>query len=182
MRDQAAEKRVSWAELLFDLVFVVAVTQVATLIRHHHGAVGLLCALVLLVPLHWTWVGASVLTNQQDVRGAIVLRVFAVALAGAFMALALERAFEGTGLGFSGGTGWVGRCWQAPSSAPCSAAEETPSNPYVVSLLVVGSRLDAGPRLAVWGAAALLDLSTPSRFRSRMRGMHFDAAHLASSC
>jgi low temperature requirement protein LtrA len=38
--------------------------------------------------------------------------------------------------------------------------------------------LGSGPREAVWLVAALIDLSTPTVLRSRLRMMHFDAAHL----
>jgi low temperature requirement protein LtrA len=45
-------------------------------------------------------------------------------------------------------------------------------------LLIVGGMLDAGPREAVWAMAALIDLSSPTVLRSRLRLMHFDAGHL----
>src|SRR3954452_15081567 len=43
---EAPEKRVSWAELFFDLVYVVAVTRVSALIARDHDGLGLLDALV----------------------------------------------------------------------------------------------------------------------------------------
>jgi low temperature requirement protein LtrA len=45
-------------------------------------------------------------------------------------------------------------------------------------LLIVGGMLDAGPREAVWAMAALIDLSSPTVLRSRLRLMRFDAGHL----
>jgi low temperature requirement protein LtrA len=45
-------------------------------------------------------------------------------------------------------------------------------------LLIVGGMLDAGPREAVWAMPALIDLSSPTVLRSRLRLMHFDAGHL----
>ena len=35
---EESEKRVTWAELFFDLVFVFAVTQVSTLLHHEAGS------------------------------------------------------------------------------------------------------------------------------------------------
>jgi low temperature requirement protein LtrA len=61
-------------------------------------------------------------------------------------------------------------------------------NPFTVSvfctgpLLIVGSLLDAGPREAIWGIAAVVDLSSPTVLRSRLRLMHFDAGHLTERC
>jgi low temperature requirement protein LtrA len=45
------EKRVTWAELLFDLVFVFAVIQLSGLLHHDHAWAGVGRALVVFVPL-----------------------------------------------------------------------------------------------------------------------------------
>jgi low temperature requirement protein LtrA len=183
---QQEEKRVTWAELFFDLVFVVAVTRLATAIEHHHDPLGLLRALVVFVPIYWTWVGSSILANQQDVsRPGLRVRLFAVALAGVFMSMSLGHAYEDAGVVFAVAY-WAGRVVLGSTILRAVLrGQGTPFNPYMLSMfltgpvLVVGSLLDAGPRLAVWGAAALLDLASPTLFRFRMRGMHLDAAHFA---
>ena len=59
-------EKVSWAELFFDLVFVVAVTRVSAVLEHDHSWGGLLRALVVFVPIYWLWVGTSIQTNLQD--------------------------------------------------------------------------------------------------------------------
>jgi low temperature requirement protein LtrA len=46
-------------------------------------------------------------------------------------------------------------------------------------MLVLGATLHGDARLAVWGAAALIDLATPSLLRARLRGMQYDAGHLS---
>jgi len=79
----AVEKRVGWAELFFDLVFVFAVTQVSALLGADHSGPGLVRALVVFVPVYWLWVGTAILTNQRDIsRARDRLRVFAVATIG----------------------------------------------------------------------------------------------------
>jgi low temperature requirement protein LtrA len=183
---EAAEKRVDWAELFFDLVFVVAVTRVSTVLEHDHTWGGLLRALIVFVPIYWTWVGTAIQTNLNDVtRPYLRLRVFAVALAGIFMALSLPEAYDGLALLFACAY-WGGRillgvgvfraAWQAGRA---------PINPFVVSMVVSGPMLVVGAlcsgdiRELIWGLAALLDLSTPTLLRGRLRNMHFDAGHLA---
>ena len=58
-------------------------------------------------------------------------------------------------------------------------------NPYSVSLvftgpaLVVGALLPSGWQLAVWGWPRVLDLSTPTSSPGRLRGLRYDAGHLA---
>lgn len=149
-------KRVSWAELFFDLVFVVAVTRVASLLEHDHGGLGLLRALVVFVPVYWTWVGAAVLTNQSDVtRPVLRIRLFAVALGGVFMSLALQHAYDDNGLMFAASY-WLGRIMLGTTNPrPLRHGRGTPFNPFVVSmvatgpLLVVGGLLDSEARLVV---------------------------------
>ncbi len=186
MSEVQEEKRVSWAELFFDLVFVVAVTRVATVIEHDHDPLGLLRALVVFVPVYWTWVGSSILANQQDVsRPGVRIRLFAVALAGIFMSLALVHAYGDAGVVFAVAY-WAGRIVLGSTIIRAVLrGQGTWFNPYMLSMfvtgpvLVVGSLLDPDARLVVWGAAALLDLASPTLFRFKMRGMHLDAAHFA---
>src|SRR5437763_10779135 len=97
-----AERRVTWAELFFDLVFVFAVTEVSTLLAGDRSGAGVLRAVIVFVPCYWLWVGTSIQVNQRDIsRPSLRLAVFAVALAGIFMALAVPRAYAGLGLLFA---------------------------------------------------------------------------------
>jgi low temperature requirement protein LtrA len=184
--DETPEKRVSWAELFFDLVFVVAVTRVSALLVHHHDARGLVEALVVFVPIYWLWVGTAIITNQNDLtRPVLRLRIFLVALAAVFMGLALGQAYGRLGLLFALAY-WAGRVVLGLplllAALRGRAALLTPLSVSMVltaPLLVVGALTDERTRLALWALAALLDLSSPSLLRSRLRRMHYDAGHLA---
>ncbi|HEU5266720.1 MAG TPA: low temperature requirement protein A [Jatrophihabitans sp.] len=186
MTEHAAEKRVTWAELFFDLVFVVAVTRVSELLGSDHGWGGLLRALVVFVPVYWLWVGTAIQTNLQDMtRPLMQLRVLAIALAAVFMAIAVPEAYHDLGMVFAIAY-WLGRIVIGSQLLYFAARARTlPVNPYTVSMfgtgpmLVLGATLHGDARLAVWGAAALIDLATPSLLRARLRGMHYDAGHLS---
>jgi low temperature requirement protein LtrA len=175
------EKKVSWAELFFDLVFVFAVTEVSTRLGRDHDGFGLLRALVTFVPVYWVWVGTAVQTNIRDIgRPGLRLAVFCVALSGLFMALAIPYAFEGRGVLFAVAY-WAGRLVLG-----LPILRHTRSwNPYLVSmiltgpLLLVGALLPSGAQLVLWACAAVLDLSTPSLLRRRLSGMRYNAAHLS---
>ena len=181
----AGEKRVGWAELFFDLVFVVAVTRVSTLLEHDHTWTGVLRALVVFVPIYWTWVGMAIQTNQADTDSvSLRIRMFAVALAGIFMALSLEEAYGDLGLTFAFSY-WVARLLLASGLVRAQGLDAL-RTPYGVSVVVTGPLLmlgalldDVSARTAVWALAALIDLSTPSLLRRRLSRMHFDAAHLS---
>jgi low temperature requirement protein LtrA len=58
-------KRVSWVELYLDLVFVLAVAQLAELIVADPDMPTVWTALGLFVTLWWTWVGFAVLYNRH---------------------------------------------------------------------------------------------------------------------
>ena len=74
---EQSKKRVSWAELFFDLVFVFAVTEVSTRLTEDHRGLGLLRSLVLFVPVFWVWVGTSLQANLRDIsRPALRLSLF----------------------------------------------------------------------------------------------------------
>lgn len=179
------EKRVSWAELFVDLVFVFAVTEVSTLIEEDHSWPGLLRALVVFVPLYWMWVGTAVWTNLHDMtRPGPRLTIFGIALAAIFMALALPRAFENLGLLFAFAY-WAGRIVLGAGAFRRSRRHGSfPLTPPTVSMvvtgpiLVLGAFADAGFREAVWAVAAVIELAMPSLLRGRLRNLRLDAGHL----
>src|SRR4051812_15715828 len=84
-------KRVSWVELYLDLVFVLAVGQIARVIVEHPQARSIGVALGLFVTLWWTWVGFTVLYNRHGddvpaqrllfLAGSVPAGVAAVAIA-----------------------------------------------------------------------------------------------------
>lgn len=186
--DSAAEpeKRVSWAELFFDLVFVFAATEVSTLLERDRSWGGLLRALIVFVPIYWMWVGTAIQTNLRDIaQPRLRLKVFAVALAAVFMAVAAPDAYGSLGLLFAAAY-WAGRVVLGVDLLRRSARGTTmPVNPYTISmfltgpLLVVGALLHGSAREGIWAAAAAIDLATPTLLRSRLRNMHLNAAHLA---
>lgn len=182
----ASEKGVTWAELFFDLVFVVAVTKMSTLVGRDHSGAGLLRSLIVFVPIYWMWVGTSIQTNLVDNSKPVLhLRIFGVALAGMFMALALPDVYGRDGMVFAAAY-WAGRVvLGAPQLRRSGRRIVLPLNGFTVSmvvtgpLLVIGALVYGDAREAVWAAAAVVDLASPTVLRARLRRVHFDAAHLA---
>ena len=52
----------TWMELFYDLVFVVAVTQLGSRLSSDHSFVGVLEFVALFVPVWWAWVGQTLFT------------------------------------------------------------------------------------------------------------------------
>jgi len=55
-------KRVTWAELFFDLVLVLGIIQVSTLLGEHHQWWGIGRAMIMLVSIYITWVALTLQT------------------------------------------------------------------------------------------------------------------------
>ncbi len=93
---------VSVLELFFDLVFVLAITQVTALLAEHLSISGMLRGLLVLALLWWSWVGYAWLTNSIDVDDPKTRISFFVAMAAfTVVALAAPRAYGDDALAFA---------------------------------------------------------------------------------
>ena len=80
------EHPVAPLELLFDLVFVFAFTQVTTLLTNHSTWEGLGQALLIMTALWWAWAAYAWLTNTIDAEVGPALAAMFVAMGAMFMA------------------------------------------------------------------------------------------------
>jgi low temperature requirement protein LtrA len=89
----APGKRVSWVELYLDLIFVLAVGQLAHVIEEHPEMRNVWIALGLFVTLWWTWIGFAVLYNRYGADRPVDRLVFlAGSIPAGVAAVALEPA------------------------------------------------------------------------------------------
>ncbi|MGH2959809.1 MAG: low temperature requirement protein A [Solirubrobacterales bacterium] len=99
MSDQPAvsegpEHRVKSLELFFDLVFVLAFTQVTTKLADDLSYQGMLRSLLVLAVLWWAWAGYAWLTNAFDPESKLMRLPIFVAMAALLIAsLAVPQAF-----------------------------------------------------------------------------------------
>jgi low temperature requirement protein LtrA len=89
-------KRVSWVELYLDLVFVLAVGQLAHLIVVEPEMRSVWIALGLFFTLWWTWVGFAVLYNRRGTdRPEQRLPFLAASVPAGVAAVAIDPASTG---------------------------------------------------------------------------------------
>lgn len=93
---------VSFSELLFDLIYVFAVTQLSHYLLHHLTLIGALQTLLLWFAVWLAWQYTAWVTNwfDPDTR-QIRLLLFAIMLLGLFASAALPEAFGDRGLIFA---------------------------------------------------------------------------------
>jgi len=102
------ELRVSTLELFFDLVFVFTLTQLSALLQAELSPLGGLRVVVVFVIMFWMYGGYVWLTNQVPPRIAARRLLLILGMGGFFVcALAIPRAFEGSGLVFGLGYLWA---------------------------------------------------------------------------
>jgi low temperature requirement protein LtrA len=101
MCEMHRELRVSSLELFFDLVFVLTITQLASLLSREVSLVGALQVLLIFVVLFWMYGGYVWLTNQVPPVSNSRRLLLIGGMVGFFVcALAIPRAFVNTGLVF----------------------------------------------------------------------------------
>jgi low temperature requirement protein LtrA len=95
------EHRVTPRELFFDLVFVFAFTQVATLLADDPTFAGIGRGVLVLAALWWAWAAYAALTNAVDPEKGLVGAALLVALiAMSLAALVVPDVFDDEGLLF----------------------------------------------------------------------------------
>lgn len=103
MRDRNEERAsVSNSELLFDLIYVFAVTQLSHFLLHHLDLQGYLQGIILWFAVWLAWQHTAWVTNWFDPETrAIRLLLFVLMLIGLVMASAIPEAYTARGLVFA---------------------------------------------------------------------------------
>jgi len=175
------ERRTSPVELYWDLVFVFAVTQVTTLLRHDLTWPGFGRSLLILALIWWAWSGFVWVTNAQDPDNPVVRAVLLLAAGLIFISgLAVPDAFGSAGTLFAvtyacvrlahlGLYAYASRLGNASWSAISGFGVTVLIG---MALLVGGSFADDGLRVALWTIAAVIDYAGPAWLtRKRLAGL-----------
>jgi low temperature requirement protein LtrA len=183
------ERRTSSVELLWDLVFVFAVTQVTTLLARELSWAGLGRAMLVLALMWWAW-SAFVWAANAATATAVLRAVLLAAMVAIFVAgVAIPRVFGDEATLFAATYAAVrllhlalyadaSRRGDASWSAIAGFAVTVLTG---MALLLAGSFLAHGWRVALWGAAVAVDYAGPGWLtRKRLRGLQQVAvAHFA---
>ncbi len=174
--------RVSTLELFFDLVFVFTITQLTAVLAHEWSWRGLAQVMLMLGVIFWMYGGYAWLTNavapDRAERRALLLGGMAGFL---IVALAVPRAFEGTGTAFgiayvaivSIHWGLFAKGTQARSfRAVLSLA---PFNLTTALLVLAGGIAGGTAQYALWAAACAIEWVTPQL--SGIEGFEIAPAH-----
>jgi low temperature requirement protein LtrA len=179
------ERKTSYLELFFDLVFVFAFTQVTSLILEDTSPQGFARAALVLAMVWWAWSAYAWMTNAIDIENTVTrLLIFAAMAAGFFMALAVPQAFQDEAAWFAVAY-FVVRIlnsalymWGVRSDAGQLRAIARLSPWFFIAACVAlaGGFVDADYRAWVWVASLVIDVVgtlTVARVEWRVSPSHF---------
>jgi low temperature requirement protein LtrA len=172
VRPTSQDHRATPFELLFDLVYVFAVTQVTAYMAKEHSARGVLQGLLLLTLLWWTWSAYTWLGNQARADEGLLRAGMAVAMAAIFVvALTIPEAWHDAPGGLNGPLVLVGayllvRCVHLSLYAVAATgdpglrrqvARTWPPTLAGAALLVAGALLGGWTETLLFAAALLVE-------------------------
>jgi low temperature requirement protein LtrA len=184
---QSHDRKVTWLELFFDLVFAAAIAQAATPLRDDYSAGGLLRFGVLFVLIWWAWTGHAVFSTRFDTddavqRGLTLLQMFGVAVMAANAKDALDSR---SSAGFAAAYAVLRfvlvlqyfRARHIPDARALTTAYFAGHG--AAAALWLASALSPTPeRYWLWALAFALDLGTPWVAVRHSAAVPPDAAHL----
>ena len=169
MRSPEGERRATFFELFFDLVYVFAITQLSHHLLEDLTWAGAAEAAFLLCAVYWAWNYTTWMTNWFDPEvSAVRLVLVLVMLASLLMAVAIPEGFGDHGLLFAASycALQVGRNAFVVGVTPPGPFHRNFQQILTWSLLSVplwvgGALVDGGARWGLWLVAFGLDLAAP---------------------
>ena len=191
--------RVTYAELLFDLVFVFAVTQISHTLLGRFTPIGVLQTTMLFLAVWWVWVYTSWITNWLNPETTPVrVLLFLLMLGGLVLSTSIPKAFESRGLWFA--TAYaamqVGKTVFLWLSTPRSRSQARMNAIRITAWLslsavfwIAGGLAQGHWRLLLWAVALAIEYVSPAvRFwipkygASVMADWVVEGGHMAERC
>lgn len=182
-----ATERPEGLELFFDLVFVLAIAQVARLVRADPSERTAAIAVLVLLPVWWAWVGITFVDDRfptDDVLHRCL--VLAAAAAAGVMALAWTGFPTRGAPEFAAGYATVrlllvvlySRAARAVGSAAPQARAYAIGFAAVAGVWLVSIAVPPPARWALWGLAMAMDIAVPAVTDRRLGLLPVDTTHL----
>jgi low temperature requirement protein LtrA len=164
--------QVTFVELFFDLVFVLAIKQISTLLDASPTPQSLGQALLVCLAVWWIWVYTTWATNWLNPESRPVMWLILLLMVGGLIfSDAIPEAFGDKGLLFAGT--YVAYCFIRALFIVLAAAKYKPAIAMgqrrllvwlaiSTPLWIIGALTPPGPRLALWSIALLIDYGGPA--------------------
>ena len=186
-RDIEEQRRATWLELFFDLVFVAAVSQLANALAASPTPARFFEFLGLFVPVWWAWMGFTFYANRFDTDDLVYRLLMLAAMFGvAVLATTIPSVFHGATEGFplayiSVRIVLVALYARASRHVPeARTLTRTLLTLFSLAILVwaVSLAFDRPWAYVVWGLALCIELVAPIRGWRSIRDAPVDQRHL----
>jgi low temperature requirement protein LtrA len=185
--DVEDERHATWLELFFDLVFVVAIAQLADGLADDPSVRGFLIFAGLFVAVWWAWVGYTFYADRFDTddpphRVLMIAGMFVVAV----LASVIPDAFHGETASFALAYAGVRSIvvllnvrawWHLPAARPLLNVY-IPAFTTSIVLFLVSVAVEPPYRYWLWALALAIDLGTPLASGRRIRLVPIHASHI----
>jgi low temperature requirement protein LtrA len=179
---EGEERHATWLELFYDLVVVVAVSQVAFALSQDHSATGILVFAGLFIPVFWVWAGHTVYATRFDTDDLVYqLLTFLQMFVVVGMAVEVRHAAQGDTRDFS--LAYLGSRLILLALLARSSRHVPAARPFIrtylrgfgagAALWAISILLPPPMRYVFWGTSLGLELAVPWLI---WRSMHPSAA------
>lgn len=181
------DRHASWLELFFDLVFVVAVAQLAHLLHDHLDWAGIASFAILFVPIWWLWIDFSYYADQFDVeRGVYRLIMLGVMFGMIVLSLTIPQALHDGSAQFASVyaalrlviVGLYFQAWRLVPQSQQLTARYTLSFSIALALWLLSIVLPPPVRFILWGVALLVEISNGPITYVTIRSVPTQVSHM----
>lgn len=185
--NEASERHASWLELFFDLVFVVAIAELAHLLHAHLDWGGIVSFALLFVPVWWLWIDFSYYADQFNVeRGFYRLVMLSVMFGMIVLALRIPDALQDGSAEFASVYAAlrlviVGLYFQAWRLVPQSRElTKRYTLSFVIALVLWLASIVVPPpiRFVLWAVALLIEISNGPITYATIRSVPVQVSHM----
>jgi low temperature requirement protein LtrA len=187
LEDVEDERHATWLELFFDLVFVVAIAQLADGLAENPSVRGFLIFAGIFVAVWWAWVGYTFYADRFDTddpphRILMIVGMFMVAV----LASVIPGAFHGETASFAlayagvrvvvvllNARAW----WHLPAARPLLNVY-VPAFSVSIAIFLVSVAVEPRFRYWLWALALAIDLGAPLASHERIRQVPIHASHI----
>jgi low temperature requirement protein LtrA len=185
--EDEGERHASWLELFFDVVFVVAIAQLAEELVADHSLRGFAVFVALFLPVFIAWQGFTIYSDRFDTDDAVFrLAIFAAMFAIAALAVQVPDVAHGESSGFvvayvvlrSLMVALYLRSYRHVPAARPLIARYAAGYSLGISLWLVSLVSAAPGRYVLWGVALAWEYSLPVMFRRFHAAIPVSTSHV----
>ncbi|GAB1541179.1 low temperature requirement protein A [Scytonema sp. NUACC21] len=177
----------TWLELFYDLVFVVAVSQVAHNLSKDISLSGFFGFVFLFMPIWWAWIGTTFYANRFDIddighRLLIGVQMIAIAALAVNIHHGLDESSTGFALSYAAGRAvlvieYLRAARHIPLARPL-ATRYAQGFAIAAAFWVLSIFIPAPLRFGFWALGLIVDFATPLTAKYLQLGLAHHLEHL----